>query len=421
MTRSDEADLFAWLDAPAGSPPAGGVGETAAETQSFLAEGPAHLDETRKARIWEEIMMNASLPAAPGATHRTTTNQRSAARTESAHIRWLLPARTLKWAPVVNGAATLILLVAIAAGFLSLQGRGVPPDQPTRMAYTLGTTTGSGTPVAQGPRECAATPFSHTAPPVASSTIGGKVKDWIQGDGIMVGLRVDYLGEWIEGENSVFVWNEAGPVVSVTGSRTDVTPPSKPAVILNEWIITPGQVTASQWTFPTPGCWDVTVKIGSRALRFTARVMPEDQHVGKAAAIARREANIPGPIPATCPVSTWDGPRRTGQGADYQFYVDGNGIALQSSDTVYAVGQNDLRWLSRSDQNLALTGVRLDAPGTIENIVPYQMLPGNGYPDYWMTSLAFPQAGCWRLTATAGDTRLTATIYVFPQRKKATS
>lgn len=281
-----------------------------------------------------------------------------------------------------------------------------------------------GTPVASAPGTCAATPFTHTLPPPwATSPNGGKARDWISGDGIMIGLRMDYLGEWIEGANAVFFWTANNVELRISGQRLDATPAATP-MALDGAVIGASAVTGSTLSFPTPGCWAVTVsarQIGSTViqpkLQFTARVMPEDQHAAKAAAVARRKANLPGPLPATCRVSTWDGPRRTGQGADYAFFIDGNGIALRSADSIYAAGENELQWLTGSEQEMTLTGLRLDAPGTIEDVVPYFMIPGNGYPDFWMTSLTFPHAGCWQLTATSGDNRLTATMYVFPQRK----
>lgn len=47
----------------------------------------------------------------------------------------------------------------------------------------------SGTPVASAPGVCAATPFTHTLPPPwKKSPNGAKARDWISGDGIMVGL-----------------------------------------------------------------------------------------------------------------------------------------------------------------------------------------------------------------------------------------
>lgn len=282
-----------------------------------------------------------------------------------------------------------------------------------------GTGAWPGTPVTSAPAACAATPFRHTLPPPwATSPNGGKARDWISGDGIMVGLRMDYLAEWIEGTNVVFLWSKDGGRIDATARRTGVTSAGG-TVTLEQFAMMPNEVASAMWKFPTPGCWDVTLTIGAHTLRFSADAVPADQHAARKAAVARRAANLPGPIPADCPVSTWDGPRRVGPTPDYEFFIDGNGISLRSPDTIYAAGENDLQWLTGSGQELTLTGTRLGTPGTIADIVPYLMVPGSGSPDYWMTSLTFPHAGCWQLTATSGNKRLTATIYVFPARKSA--
>lgn len=204
---------------------------------------------------------------------------------------------------------------------------------------------------------------------------------------------MDYLGEWIEGTNVVFLWSRAGGRIDATATRTHAAI-AGPPVRLEQFGMAANDVAWAMWTFPTPGCWEVTLTIGAETLRFTARVLPEDQHPARAAAIAQRQANLPSPLPASCPVSTWDGPRRTGQGADHEFHIDGNGIALRSPDTIYVAGENELQWLTGSEQEMTLTGVRLDAPGTIENVTAYVTIPGHGCPNYWMTALTFPHAGC---------------------------
>lgn len=79
------------------------------------------------------------------------------------------------------------------------------------------------------PVACAAMPFTHTLPPpCATSPTGGKADDWISGNGIMVGLRMDYLGDWIEGSNAVFLWSKSGGRIEASARRTDIPTPGGP-------------------------------------------------------------------------------------------------------------------------------------------------------------------------------------------------
>jgi hypothetical protein len=62
---------------------------------------------------------------------------------------------------------------------------------------------------------------------------------------------------------------------------------------------------------------------------------------------------------------------------------------------------------------LGITGRRLDAPGPpLRADIP----GGYGLTDFQATGLIFPTAGCWRVTATAGDATLSFVTLVAKAR-----
>lgn len=134
--------------------------------------------------------------------------------------------------------------------------------------------------------------------------------------------------------------------------------------------MTANDVAWAMWAVPTPGCWDVTLAIGGQTLRFAANAVPADQQAGKLAAMAT-EGTSAGSHPAELPGFDLGRPAPDRPGRRLRLlHRRQRHRPLRTPDTVYAAGENELQWLPGSDQEPTLTGVRLDAPGTIDTPSP---------------------------------------------------
>lgn len=140
---------------------------TARETQESLVHGVAHLDASRRHRMWEEIMSStstgASLPL-PAPLGRGRAPRKARRRVAHAPGRPVFPAAR----PFVNIAFAVVLLVAIiggAKGWMSGRNGGAPTPRhqlaaPMNPAHPLATPSGT-------PGTCTANcDYAFDAPPV---------------------------------------------------------------------------------------------------------------------------------------------------------------------------------------------------------------------------------------------------------------
>lgn len=141
--RRQEDALFACFDVP-GDLPADAARDIARETQALLADVPKHLDDERKARIWEDIMMNMHQASSP-LIHRTTAT-RGLRMGAYPDLPNRLPrlSRLPKMAPVLSAALIVMLLVTIVAGMRAFTNSETPSQLPARVQ--LAASSGSATP-----------------------------------------------------------------------------------------------------------------------------------------------------------------------------------------------------------------------------------------------------------------------------------
>lgn len=167
------------------------------------------------------------------------------------------------------------------------------------------------------------------------------------------------------------------------------------------------------FTFASSGCWELTATAGDATLTATVYVLPNELRPDIAAARQSRDAATPYPVPATCAATGWSGPEDRAAQFNPYFWIDGDGVSVRSRDGLLWDGQDDeLEWTAASDADLALSGHALNDPSATLRATVTRRADQAG--SYWASSIVFPAPGCWTVTASAGDDRLDATVYVYP-------
>jgi outer membrane protein assembly factor BamB len=168
---------------------------------------------------------------------------------------------------------------------------------------------------------------------------------------------------------------------------------------------------------------------GPTPTRGTPDLAEESAALEKSAIEAERARLTPYPVPDTCAATAWSGPRPglTAGIAD-GYWINGQGLMLGQQYGLLVTGDNDLSW--RAGPNgltedtlrgpIDLIGIHTATPEvehqlhvTVSHHDAYDF--GAGIERQWMTSVEFPQPGCWTLHAEVGATTLRATVYVYPQ------
>lgn len=137
--------------------------------------------------------------------------------------------------------------------------------------------------------------------------------------------------------------------------------------------------------------------------------------VGAAAAVQVSAAATP----ASCPVTHSDGstppglpaqPDGYGNGRLWtQLWPDGRVVFVPGVGFVEADGSLAMKWpwWRGGAGPLRVTGRRLDGPAS-----PLRWIPDGGGDGFQASELVFPSAGCWEVTARAGEASLTVVTWV---------
>jgi hypothetical protein len=99
--------------------------------------------------------------------------------------------------------------------------------------------------------------------------------------------------------------------------------------------------------------------------------------------------------------------------------LSASGVLQVQRNTDGSIGTK-LFWMPDRDRNLQLVvqGRRLDAPGRMRVLAVswgYSYTSSGRGRGSWASAVAFPKAGCWRLTARAGPTTLSYVVKVVPE------
>jgi hypothetical protein len=100
-------------------------------------------------------------------------------------------------------------------------------------------------------------------------------------------------------------------------------------------------------------------------------------------------------------------------------WLPANGVLRVQRNTDGSIGTK-LFWMPDRDRSLqlAVQGRRLDAPGRMRVLAVswgYSYNASRKGRGSWASAVAFPKAGCWRITGQAGQTRLSYVVKVVPE------
>lgn len=124
----------------------------------------------------------------------------------------------------------------------------------------------------------------------------------------------------------------------------------------------------------------------------------------------------PYPVPTSCAVTPLVGPE---QRQDFPAYwLDGDRLAAGTPSGILFEGGNKVEWLTATSSRLTITGQRLDGPAAALTVRLIPLDTANptvrNFGSIFSSEATFPAPGCWRLSATADDQTLVATVYVYP-------
>ncbi len=338
------------------------------------------------------------------------------------------------------GAALILALIGTACGSnsprpsASSQGFIPAPESTTTAASTATlsattvataapstlTPTPIGTPDVQASAQangCPVTPFAPSGPPQIFFPLYpqwyGQRDLWFAPTSIYVGMNVQQLmnaSVWFQGITPTAIVSSGDPTISghLHGDDTVsvTTSPSSPQPNY--------PLHGINVNLPQPGCWDLTVTSGSETLNVTVWAVPITQRPDVASRMAANAAETPFAPPATCDVTTWDGPTDHLAPFFADYWVSGQGLSVDSGLSVFFAAQSSyLDIYQELPDPPTLSGqLQGDSSAVVRSswIQRSSVMSANG----WRGELTFSNPGCWQLQVTDGDAKVDLTLYVYP-------
>lgn len=174
--------------------------------------------------------------------------------------------------------------------------------------------------------------------------------------------------------------------------------------------------------FSSSGCWQIDVTSGSSHLSVIVYVTPSEERPLIAQLVATHQALLPYAVPSSCAVTDWTGPvdprpiapaGPTDVPFQPLYWLIGQGVSAGSATALLWEGEgNPLTWILGQWTDLQITGQSIDEPFLSLRVSLSQSVGRSG--SRWKSTLVFPAAGCWTITATAGTQQFDATVYVYP-------
>lgn len=269
--------------------------------------------------------------------------------------------------------------------------------------------------------DCAITSFAKGGPPQVQAAL---YSQWYGSGDLWFAPASYYAGSSLRDLSNASVWFQGiVPTVALATQAPKVTGHLKgdPATTLTA---TPGSASPIggirpqeehdiNISFPQPGCWQVSLASGNQTLNVTIWVVPLNQRPDVANLLASRKSETPYPPPASCSVTTWNGPADHGApySADYQ--ITGQGMNLDTLTPVYFATQSDLFVVYGNFPNQPnLTG-QLKGSSTAVVRSSWEEYAGqNG--SGWRGTILFSTPGCWQISVTEGTAKVDLTLYIYP-------
>lgn len=280
---------------------------------------------------------------------------------------------------------------------------------------------------------CEVSPPSDRQP---SGLSDNRWQDWIENDGVWLSPPAIYGGTffgggWYAGAPVYSLWVTdstdeinvmAQDVDSPTSSAVDVAVPVESIASLPPYLRLPPttrpEVRLLKLEFPSAGCWELAASSGGNEATFVVFVLPFADRPDVKLAEQTRAAVTPFAATDDCPITPWTGPEiPTGTEPYYWLGIedDDTVVARHPTGVLYEsrdVDANVMVWYADEASDLTISGQYRDDPSLTLRATVSQTVDATG--ETWTTQLVFPVAGCWDVTAQAGNQAATFTVYVYP-------
>jgi hypothetical protein len=321
--------------------------------------------------------------------------------------------------PSSEGFVPIAVASATATSAATAAATPVPITTPTPTPF--GTPDVQASAVANG---CTTTPFATSGPPDVRAPYYpqwyGQGDLWFAPASIYAGYNLPQLATtsiWFQGITPAIVLANGDPTVTgqlqgaaATTLTTSPFPPNLVGAVRTQ--IPPHGVAVN---LPQPGCWQLSITSGSETLNVTLWAVPIAQRPDVANLMAMRSYLTPYPPPASCPVTTWNGPADQGDPYTANYWINGQGMNVDAAIPVFFATQSGYLDVHQDLPNAPeltgqLTGENAAAVVRSSWVQHSSANNANG----WRAELSFSNPGCWQLKITDGSATVELTLYVYP-------
>lgn len=270
---------------------------------------------------------------------------------------------------------------------------------------------------------CSITPFAKGSPPDVRAQLYpqwyGQGDLWFAPTSYYAGSGLQQLGNasvWFQGIVPTIVLATQTP--KITGhlqrdpATTLTTAPGSSELV---GAVRPQEpVHGINISLPKPGCWQLSVTSGSRKLDLTIWVVPITQRPDFMILTNIQKSLTAYPPPASCQVTKWNGPNDHGAAYSADYWITGQGLAVDSNMPVFFPTQSAPIYVYGNLPNQPnVTGHLTGDPSGVVRSSWIEHASGSGQSG-WQGSVIFSNPGCWHVNVTDGSAKVGATIYVYP-------
>ena len=226
-----------------------------------------------------------------------------------------------------------------------------------------------------------------------------------------VGLLPDGWPEasslWFASGLTYLMWYGTPAPITVAGEQLDgdaTLEPVGPADIFDQ----------IQWTifsFPEPGCWQITGSTDEESLTVTVEVLPYQQRPD-VIYLEQLYAARPYEVPSTCATTDLVGPEERFDYHIAHYWLDSNGVDTSVFDW-FVVGQQQQLGVHGFDVSEDLTATAHNLDSRSGEVIEAMTSIGNA--GVRIVRYTFPSPGCWEMELSTPTTTATYVVYVYPE------
>lgn len=276
---------------------------------------------------------------------------------------------------------------------------------------------------------CPVTPFDKSGPPNVKALLYpqwyGSGNLWFAPPSYFAGSGLQQLGNssvWFQGIVPAMTLATETPKItghlqSDPATTLTTTPGSTSELAGSREPVTPTPPESAHGVnigLPKPGCWQLSVTSGSQKLDVTIWVVPITQRPDYRILTNIQKSLTPYPPPASCAVTSWNGPYDHSAAYSADYWITGQGLILESNMPVFFPTQSaPLNVYGNFPNQPNVTGRLTGNTTGVLRSSWIEHASGSGQSG-WQGSIIYSNPGCWNLSITDGSAKVDMTIYVYP-------